>query len=200
MPEGRSRSGADDAELSLELVQRIQGGDRAAWERLYLRYHDRLLLAIRCRLGPRLRATLESEDVFQSVMADALEDLREFTPRGPGSLERWLHVCVLNKVRSKAAHYGATFRAGIDAHAPSELERRAPAAPEYFDLERFGALERAIAELDDELREVIVARAVEGAPNAEVAAQIGKSPEATSKLYNRALARLALRVDKGLAL
>ena len=43
-------------DLSLELVQRIQAGDRSAWEALYLRYRDRLLFAIRCRLGPALRS------------------------------------------------------------------------------------------------------------------------------------------------
>jgi RNA polymerase sigma-70 factor (ECF subfamily) len=187
-----------DGELSLELVQRIQGGDRAAWERLYARYHDRVLFAIRCRLGPRLRGVLQSEDVLQSIMADALTDLRTFAPRGTGALGRWLHACVHNKLRAKAEYHGADVRARQELTPPSALDARVAAdgdALEYFDGERFGRLERAMADLAGEQREVVILRAVEGQSNQEAADALGIAPEAASKLYNRALARLAVRVD-----
>ena len=70
-------AGADripDDDLSLELVARIQDGDDSAWERLYLRYHDPLLLAIRCRLSGALRARVASEDILHSVVRDAMEE------------------------------------------------------------------------------------------------------------------------------
>ena len=180
-----------DAELSQELVRRIQAGDRGAWERLYRRYHDPLLLAIRARLGAGLRACLESEDVLHSVVKDAFDDLARFEHRGAGSLGHYLHVCVLNKIRAKAAHYGAAKRAG-ERRTPTSVLDGFPGRgePGYHDAERFGRLERAMAALPEELREVLVLRAIERLPNAEVAAILGKSPAATSKLYNRALARL----------
>ena len=90
--------GAGVGDLSLELVRRIQAGDREAWDGLYLRYHDALLFAIRCRLGSRLRARLQSEDVLHSVIKDAMKDLARFEPRGAGALGHYLHVCVLNKI------------------------------------------------------------------------------------------------------
>ena len=40
------------------------------------------------------------------------------------------------------------------------------------------------------MREVVLLRSIEGLGNDEAAALVGKSPEATSKAYNRALARL----------
>jgi RNA polymerase sigma-70 factor (ECF subfamily) len=187
---------SSDAELSQELVTRIQAGDGEAWERLYRRYHDPLLLAIRARLGSGLRAWLQSEDVLSSVVRDALVDLQGFEHRGKGSLEHYLHVCVLNKIRSKAAFYGAAKRTGEERVEPTELDRFAcaEAGPTYFDADGFGRLEKAMTSLPEEQREVILLRAVEKLPNEEVARIMGKTPAATSKLFNRTLARLGSQV------
>jgi len=181
-------------DLSLELVERIQGGDRAAWDQLYLRYRDALLFAIRCRLGGKLRSHLGSEDILHSVVRDALGELSHFEPRGPGSLKHYLHVCVLNKIRSKAEYYGAAKRAGAEALSDSVLAtipREGSTEPGYIDAERYERLERGLAQLSEEFREVVLLRTIEGLANKEAAAVLGKSPEATSKLYNRAVARLA---------
>lgn len=182
-------------ENSIDLVRRIQGGDTRAWEALYLRYRDRLLFSIRCRLGPALRARLESEDILHSVFKDALSDLHRFEPRNPQSLHRYLHTCVLNKIRSKADYFAAKKRAGEVRLSDSLIERipnPSGAEPRYSDHERFDRLERAMQRLPDDMREIILLRKVEELPNLEAARIVGKSPEATSKLYNRALARLAV--------
>jgi RNA polymerase sigma-70 factor (ECF subfamily) len=182
-------------EPTLELVARVHAGDRSAWDDLYRRVHDPLLLAIRARLGARLRGTLESEDVLQSVVKDALADIEGFEPRGPGSLQRWLATCVLNKIRTHAKRQAVRERvelAGADALEHAAAGRHDQ--PRYRDAERFGRLERALGTLSAEMREVVLLRALEGRSNAEAAHALGKGPEATSKLYNRALARLALAV------
>jgi DNA-directed RNA polymerase specialized sigma24 family protein len=49
-------------------------------------------------------------------------------------------------------------------------------------------------ELEDAQRETVLLRTVEGLSNAEVALRLNRSPEATSKLYNRAIARLGARI------
>lgn len=188
------------AGASLALVRRAQAGDRAAFEELYLRHHDALLLAARCRLSPALRARLSSEDVLQSVVADALDDIARFEPRGPGSLARWLHAAVQNKIRNRADGFAAQKRAGDVPLCDSLAERlgaRGDDAPGYADAERWEPVERALAGLSAEQREAVVLRTVEGLSNAEAAAVLGKSEEATSKLYNRALARLAARFSSG---
>ena len=181
-------------DVSLELVERIRSGDRRAWDELYARYHDPLLFAIRCRLGPGLRSRLQSEDVLQSVVLDALRDLVRYEHRGPGSLGHYLHACVLNKIRRKAEYHGARKRNG-EVPLTDALEARlpGPATEEplrYFECERYEALESGIARLPEEMREVVILRAVEGQSNREAASLLHRSEESTSKLYNRALARL----------
>jgi len=190
---------ASSPEDSLDLVRRIQAGEHAAWDRLYLRYRDRLLLSIRCRLGRTLRARLESEDILHSVFRDALSDVHRFRPGDAGSFNRYLHACVLNKIRSKADYHNAEKRRGevpLSDFLVASLPNPADATPRYADSERFERLERALARLPEETREVIVLRLVEELPNQQVAEVMGKTPEAASKLYNRGLARMAVLLSE----
>lgn len=193
-PPSRQRPEAEGgADLSAELVRRIQSGDTSAWETLYLRVRDPLLFSIRCRLGPKLRSRLTSEDVFHSVVKDVMRDLASFESRGPGSLTHFLHACVLNKIRNKSDYFDALKRQGTVPLSDSIAERLAGTAtevPGYLDSERYDRLERALEHLPDAMREVVILRLVEGLSNAEAAQAIDKSIEAASKLYNRALARL----------
>lgn len=190
------------SDLSLDLVERIRDGDATAFESLYRRYRDPLLFSIRCRLGKGLRARLESEDILHSVVKDALFDLRTFEPRaGATSLAHYLHVCVLNKIRAKADHFGAAKRSGDVPLTDSIADGLAGGAGAsdlgYADSERYEKLEKALARLPEEQREAILLRRVEGLSNAEAAVVLGKSPEAASKLYNRAIARLGIEMGAG---
>ena len=186
-------------ETSIDLVRRIQAGDASAWDALYLRYRDRLLLSIRCRLGAHLRARLESEDILNSVFRDAVSDLHRFEPRSPQSLNRYLHACVLNKIRSKADYYAAEKRTGEVPLTDSMVARIAAPGDgrlEYADRERFVRLERALARLPDDTREVVMLRLVENLSNQEVSHLLSRTPEAASKLYNRGLARLVMLMQQ----
>jgi len=192
---------AGQGDLSAELVRRIQAGDQAGWEELYLRYRDPLLLSIRARLGPALRARLSSEDVLHSVVKDALGELARFEHRGPGSLGHYLHACVLNKIRNKADYHGALKRAGdrplSDSLVAALHGPELAAAPRYLESERFERLERALGQLEEEARELVLLRLVEGLSNAEAARLVGKSPAAASKAYCRGLARLGTLTRDG---
>jgi RNA polymerase sigma-70 factor (ECF subfamily) len=140
-----------------------------------------------------LRGWLQSEDILHSVVKDAFSDLARFEPRGPGSLEHYLRVCVLNKIRSKAEHYRAQKRAGEERLSVSVLDRLSRArndAPGYIDSPRFERLERGLSTLPQSMREVVLLRTTEGMSNAQAAEVLGLTPAAASKAYNRALARL----------
>ena len=56
----------------LELIRDAQGGDESAYDRLFRRYQDRVRLAIRLRMGPRLRGVLDSGDVLQETLLTAV--------------------------------------------------------------------------------------------------------------------------------
>lgn len=185
---------------SLDLVARIQKGDEDAWGELYRRYHDQLLFTVRMRLGSGLRAVLQSEDVFQSVALDALQALRHFEYRGPGSLERFLKQMVLNKIRDRAKYFGAEKRAGGVALEASELDAvalNADDGPGYHEAETYEQLEQAIKSLPDDMREVLLLRKVEGLTSREVAEQLGRSDASVRQLASRAMAKVAAEMSAG---
>lgn len=187
---------APDAAASRELVERWQGGDRAAGDLLFRRHHDELLFAIRARLGTRLRGAMQSEDVLQSVALEALRDLGAFEHRGAGSFAAWLRRIVVTKVHDLADRWSAQKRdAGAERgeSALVDLTERDTERADYLD-PRYEQLERAIAALPDDLREVLLLRRVDGLSSREVAERLGRSDAAVRQMHSRALARLALHV------
>ena len=185
-----------DATRSADLVRRIHAGDGEAFGELYRQYRDRLLFSIRCRMGKGLRAHVQSEDVLQSVMREAIGDLARFEPRGAQALARYLHTCALNKLRGLARRWTAERRSGEVALTDSILAVANDGADPlaYREPERWERLERALALLPDPMREVILLRQLEGMSNADAAGALGKSADATSKLFARAMARLTTLV------
>lgn len=57
-------------------IERLNQGDTAAVEHLFLAYEPYLRIAVRRRLSRRLRTKVDSRDVVQSVFADMLRGLR----------------------------------------------------------------------------------------------------------------------------
>jgi RNA polymerase sigma-70 factor (ECF subfamily) len=179
--------------VSMDLVQRNRRGDRSAWNELYERYHDQLLLTVRLRLGPGLRRYLSSEDIFQSVALEAFRALEQFEYRGQGSLERYLRTLVVNKIRDRADTFGAEKRTGavtLDEGLSAALAAPGTEGPSYHDAERYERLERALNALSAEQRELIVLRKLENLSSQEVAARLGLGDDAVRKAFSRAMARL----------
>lgn len=186
------------ASLSLDLVRRIQGGDGEAWNELYRRYHDRLLLAVRCRLGAALRARLESEDLLQSVVLGAMGEIERFEPRGPRSLEHFLHVLVSRKIRDRADHFSARKRRGEEPLLEDRLEAGAGTdrLPRYHDEVRYERLEKALATLPEDMRRVVLLRRVDGLSSQETAREMERTDDAVRKLYSRAIARMSAAMEE----
>lgn len=57
-------------------IGRLNEGDVAAVERVFLAYEPYLRIAIRRRLSPRLRSKVDSGDIVQSVFADLVRGVR----------------------------------------------------------------------------------------------------------------------------
>ena len=184
---------------TLELFERLREGDSSAFGDLYRRYHDELLFAVRAHLGPRLRSKLESEDILQSVAADAFRAMSGVRAETPDGLRHYLHAMIVNKIRGRADHFDAVKRAGDVPLTQSQAGAVPDIAgePEYHDSERYEKLERALAVLPDEMREVIVLRKIDGLSSRQVADRTGRTDVATRKLFSRAMARLSLGLAGG---
>lgn len=181
-----------DERATLDLVERMRAGDGEAWREAYGRYRDEMLLSIRVRMGPRLRAAVQSEDILQSVVFEAFQAMPRFVDRGPGSLRGYLERLLLQKLRGRARRLSTRKRAGGEPLTDTLAEHAvAPAVVSYAD-PRYERLERALARLPDDMRDVIVMRRLEGLSIDETASRLDRSAAATLKLHARAMARLTL--------
>lgn len=148
---------------SAEFVSRLRAGDRQAFEELVRTQQHRVYgLALRM-----LGNAAEAEDVAQEAFLRAHRGLAQF--RGDARLSTWLYAIVSRLCLNRLA--GSERRHAH--HGDETLERLADARPgpdlalERGELEE--ALHRAIGELPEERRIVVVLRDVEGLAYEEIA-------------------------------
>jgi RNA polymerase sigma factor (sigma-70 family) len=175
---------------SLELLHRLRRGDAAAFDVLYRRHRDELLLAVRAGMGPRLREAMQSEDVLQSVALEAFEVLRREQPQAgfTGLLRRLVRHRLIDRARATVRQR----RTGLVAcDGGLAAEPATPVPPSYHD-PRYLQLEQALQRLPADQREVLRLRRFDGLSSQEVAARTGRSDDAVRKTFSRAMARLTL--------
>ena len=145
------------------------------------------------RLCARLTGDVgAAEDLAQETMVEAWRHRARLTD--PEGLDRWLSAIARNVCNrwtrqrgreqartARAAVYEASGHVGADAGLELRLERS-----ELTDF-----LERALAELPPQTREVLVERYVHESTNREIALRLGLSPDAVSMRLHRG--RLVLR-------
>ncbi|MBL8899216.1 MAG: sigma-70 family RNA polymerase sigma factor [Planctomycetes bacterium] len=203
-PEPPPRASEDAAEE--ELVRRAVAGEREAQDRLFAAHLEPVHAWVRQRLGPQLRARVDTQDLAQSSLAEAFRDLGGFEWRGRESFRRWLRRIVENKIRQKAIFFrrrkrdaGRELRASEDstARSPAELGVE-PRTPSHI-LDRrdeLAAVERAMERLPQEYREVVRMARLEHMPYREIGERMGgRSEDAVRKLLMRAMLKLTQLVD-----
>lgn len=151
------------------LVRKAQRGDRDAFGRLVEAHQHRLFtLAVR-----ELGSAADAEDAVQEAFVRAWRALPRF--RGQAAFSTWLYRICLNAIsdqRARGARGG-----GVPLEDVAE-----PADPRDAILERelSGALQQALAELDETYRTAVLLFDVLGRSYAEIAEVLGV-PEGTVK-------------------
>jgi DNA-directed RNA polymerase specialized sigma24 family protein len=92
------------------LIEQVQQGDDDALQELCRRYQRRVLAAVRLRLGAALRRKLESWDLVQEVLIDALRHVQTFDFKTEGAFLHYLNRVVANKIRDEADRWNAQKR------------------------------------------------------------------------------------------
>ncbi len=176
-----------------DLVARARDGDVAAFGKLVERYQDALFNGISRMVGQRE----DAEDLAQEVFVKAFRSIRRF--EGRSSFYTWLYSIAVNAVISHRRKLGARRRQdtfSLDAAGgddrPLDLADPADAPDVVSQQHELGErIERAIAQLDDDHRTIVVLRDIEGFDYETIGTMLG-CPQGTvkSRLHR---ARLALR-------
>ena len=183
-----------------ELVaQALPEGSIGAFRAIMQRHNRRLYRIARAVL----RDDSEAEDVVQEAYVRAFTNLAEF--RGDSSLATWLSRIVLNEALGRLRRRRPTADlAALDNRSPSQAEIIPfPLASPQLDPERTMAqrqiqllLERAIDDLPDDFRIVLVARVIEEMSIEETAALFGLRTETVKTRLHRARKLLRDALEK----
>ena len=167
-----------------KLAERASAGDTKAFEELIRTQLGRLEKHVGQRLGARLRATTECEDVVQEAVLKACSAVQNFVWCGEESFFRWLTRIaehVIWKVSQKRPAKLMLEPVADDRTTPATRAARR---------ERTGRLERALGHLSGDHRQVILLTRIEGLPIAAAAERMERTPNAVKKLLARALDEL----------
>jgi len=166
---GRPASGVEQSDL--ELVRRVQRGERGAFDLLVLRYQHKVVKLV-ARL---LRDPTEAEDVAQEAFVKAYRALGSF--RGDSAFYTWLYRIAVNTARNTMAsrqRRPLEYEADLSESEQSVVETRmrhgdTPEAAALSD-EIHSTVSATIEALPEDLRTAIVLREVEGLSYEEIAA------------------------------
>ena len=166
-----------------DLVSRAQGGSVDATVQLYERHYQSIFRYLYYRTGDQPNAEDLTADVFLK-MVQALPGYRVTA----ATFRTWLFQIARNLSIDHFRRWKAHPQEHMDDGFPSSGLQPEAAADRSLSAE---ALRKALAQLSDEQRDVVLMRFIEGMPLAEVAAALHKSEDAVKGLQRRGL--MALR-------
>jgi RNA polymerase sigma-70 factor (ECF subfamily) len=205
-----SHAAEDLAVLTTRHVRGAVQGDEASLTWLIERFSPWLRLQAEYRLGRTMVARVSPDDVVQEAWLAVLPKLGDLvaregrlTPVLLSYLSKTICGRAINLLRShltQAAREqtptGRTNSGSLGEDQILALTRTSSARARASELAR--SLTRALHELAEGEREVLVLRLVEGLSNAEAAEELGDLPNTVAQRYHRALFALRQRLPPAL--
>lgn len=158
-------------QTDLSLVERVQKGDKAAFDVLVLRYQHKVLKLIM----RYIRDAAEAEDVAQEAFIKAYRALPAF--RGDSAFYTWLYRIAINTAKNAlVSSKRRPVDYDLDLQDPEQYDLHArlkdAETPEGLLLtdEIRETVNSAIADLPEDLRTAIVLREIDGMSYEEIAA------------------------------
>ena len=187
-----------------QLVTLAQGGDNSALGQLCSVYGERVRRIVRFRMGPELRSQLESMDLVQEALVEAVKDIGDFTYCSEGDFLNWLSSIVENTIRDYVDRIHAAKRDVRRQVSLNKISARTDRPQPDVGLpavtttpsvvlslrEELDRLEQAMDRLKPQYREVIMLAKIEGLSCKEIAGRLNKSPAAVAMSLSRGIIAL----------
>jgi RNA polymerase sigma factor (sigma-70 family) len=184
-----------------DFIRRVRAGDEEAARELVERYEPVIRREVRMRLrDPRLFSQLEWTDVCQSVMASFFVRAAagQYDLGQPEDVLRLLVVMTRHKLSNQRRRNQAERRdyRRLEACTPEFLDARSEQAPSPSRMVAGRELlEEFRRRLSDEERQVADLRG-QGREWAEIAVELGGTPEARRKQLARAIDRIERQIEE----
>lgn len=189
-----------EVEETEALLHGVRAGHSTALEQLFAQHRDYLHWVLALRMDQNLRSRLDVSDVIQEAHLEALQRIGDYLDRRPMPFRMWLrktaYECLL---RMRRQHVEAKQRA-VSREVPlpdrssvllAGQTMGSTPSQQLINEELAQRVREAMAQLEEDDREVLLMRNYEGLLNHEVAQVLEIKPDAASKRYGRALLRLS---------
>lgn len=187
-----------------KLLDQARKEGAPAFGKLLQSYRPYLELLARIELGRRLQTKVDPADVVQETFLDAHKSFENFRGAGPSEFAAWLREILAARLAKTVRHFvgtqGRDVRRERDMpfdldHSSKLLDRglqslQSTPSQQAAKRESEFLLAKALAELPEDYREVILLRHFEELSFSDTAARLRRSEDSVQKLWIRALARL----------
>ena len=175
----------DENTADIDLCRLAAGGNLAAFEIIYQRYHRRTFsLCLRMT-----SSQTEAEDLTQEVFIQLFRKIGSF--RGDSAFSTWLHRMTVNQVLMHFRRRSVKNEKTSETGDMPEQAVTGSANPNRMQVVDRIALKNAIAELPNGYRKVFILHDVQGLEHEEVAGVLGISVGTSKSQLHKA--RLKLR-------
>jgi len=182
-------------------VEALARGDRMELALLFDYYRQRLAKLVSLYMAPNLRGRVTYTDVLQEAYLDADGRVDEYLQRRDVDFYVWLRGITMQRLAKLHRFHLCTKRRAVAREIPlpqpsslvlgQQLISRGSSPSSHLRKQELRQrVERAVADLPDSDREVILMRHFENLTNKQVAHALGLQESATTMRYSRALYRL----------
>jgi RNA polymerase sigma-70 factor, ECF subfamily len=180
-------------------------GNREALGRLLDLCRHYLLLVANQELTPALWAKIAPSDIVQDTLLEAGRDFPGFLGGNEDELLAWLRSILRNNVANVRRHFETEKRevdreVPLEECSPEELLEGAVSPTEtpskYAQArEQDEQLQRAIGQLPERYRHVLLLKSIENLTFPQIAERLGSTEDAVRKLWGRAVEELLKLLD-----
>jgi len=182
------------------LLDEFASGNRSAIDALLTSYRDELRQYIQLRLDPRLAQRLDASDVVQEVQINVVQRIDDFLTRRPMPFSLWLRRTALDRLADLRRHHNRrrrTVKAEAElpnrtsiALARSLVNRGTSPSLNVVADELAAELKRALSQLGEADREILVMRQLERMPLKDIALVLDIDVSTVGRRFGRALLKL----------
>jgi RNA polymerase sigma-70 factor (ECF subfamily) len=190
-----------DSAPTRALLERLARGDRQALDGLLRRHREGLLAFVDLHLDPLVRGRIDPSDVVQDVHMEVVRRMDDFMARRPMPFYLWVRKTAYERLLNVSRDHRRRQRRSVHREVPSPdrsslllarpLMHAGPSPSQQLAAREFATrVSRAVAELTEADREVLLMRHAEDLAYPEMACLLDIEVPAARKRYGRALIRL----------
>ncbi len=191
----------EDSTATIDLLARARSGDRSAFDSLFERYSDALHRFVNLRLDSRIRTRVAASDIVQDTQLEAFRRFVDYCERKPMPFHIWLRKTAYERLLNVRRDHMDTGKRAIGREQATLDESSVLLANQLPDgvaspsecvakLEYRELIAAKIQSMNEDDRDVLLMRHVDGMTHQDIANLLGIEHAAARKRYARALVRL----------